>query len=340
MATITDVAELAKVSKNTVSRYLNNRGYISQQTRDNIQQAIDFLHYRPNQIARSLYSNKTNIVGLVIPDVTQPFFAKMASLIEDELDKNGYRMILCNTMHSSVKEQKYIDLLIGNKVDGIIIGSHSVDINYKDIDAPIVALDRWLADDIPVVSANHTQGGILAAQAMMERNCKNVVQLVANSKVLSPSSQRHQVFAEQMKANGIRCLTYELKLNQFEFQTYLETADDFFNENPEVDGIFASDLVALAFQKKALERGIQIPQDLFLFGYDGSFVYQTAYPELPTVVQPYKELSETIVHVLVEKMSGKQLSRLSYTLPVKLSKDEQIKSEPNFEPRLLTSFPD
>lgn len=340
MTTITDVAEFAKVSKNTVSRYLNNRGYISDKTRQNIQQAIDTLHYRPNQIARSLYNSKTNIVGLVIPDVTQPFFANMTSLIEDELDRNGYRMILCNTMHSSVKERKYIDLLIGNKVDGIIIGSHSIDINYKDIDAPIVSLDRWLADDIPVVSANHTQGGLLAAQAMLNQHCDNVVQFIANSKVLSPSSQRHRVFAEQMRVNGIHCRTYELKLNQFEFRTYLETADDFFNDNTEVDGIFASDLVALAFQKKALERGLSIPRDLFIFGYDGSFVYQTAYPELPTIVQPYKEIAKTIVKVLVDKMSGKQLSRISYTLPVRLSTDSVDNEELQFKPKLLASFPD
>ena len=95
MATITDVARVAGVSKNTVSRYLNNRGYISQKTRDTIQEAIDLLHYQPNQIARGLYTGHTNLVGLVIPDVIQPFFATMAFHIEEELHKRGYKMILC-----------------------------------------------------------------------------------------------------------------------------------------------------------------------------------------------------------------------------------------------------
>ena len=105
MVTITDVARVAGVSKNTVSRYLNERGYMSEKTKRTIQDAIDLLRYQPNQIARSLTTKRTNFVGLVIPDVVQPFFATMASRIEDELDRRGYKMILCNTMHSSAKER-------------------------------------------------------------------------------------------------------------------------------------------------------------------------------------------------------------------------------------------
>lgn len=106
MVTITDVAQAAGVSKNTVSRYLNQRGYISDKTRAAIQAAIDELHYQPNQIARSLYTHKTNLIGLVIPDVEHPFFSAITAQIEDELDARGYKMILCNTLHSSKKERK------------------------------------------------------------------------------------------------------------------------------------------------------------------------------------------------------------------------------------------
>ena len=117
MPTITDVAQTAGVSKNTVSRYLNNRGYMSEKTKAAIQAAIEELHYQPNQIARSLYTSKTSLVGLVIPDVEHPFFSTITARIEDALDTRGYKMILCNTMHSSQKERKYIDMLTANKVD-------------------------------------------------------------------------------------------------------------------------------------------------------------------------------------------------------------------------------
>ena len=224
MATITDVARVAGVSKNTVSRYLNERGYMSEKTKSAIQDAIDLLHYQPNQIARSLTTKRTNFVGLVIPDVVQPFFATMASRIEDELDRRGYKMILCDTMHSPAKERKYLDMLTANKVDGIIVGSHSVDIDYSGIGLPIISLDRSLADDIPVVHADHVQGGHIAAEAFLKHGCRKVVQFVGYSKVLSPSAQRHKVFAERMRDHGVECFTYELRLNQFEFSSYLQTA--------------------------------------------------------------------------------------------------------------------
>ena len=321
MATITDVARVAGVSKNTVSRYLNGRGYMSEKTKSVIQDAIDLLHYQPNQIARSLSMKRTNFVGLVIPDVTQPFFATVASLIEDELDQRGYKMILCNTMHSSAKERRYLDMLIANKVDGIIVGSHSVDIDYSGIKAPIVALDRFLADDIPVVHADHTQGGMIAAKEVVGHGCKKVAQFIGYSKVLSPSMQRHKVFAEQMRNHGIECFTYELELNQFEFSSYLRTAQMFLDRYPDVDGIFAADLVALAIQREALSRGRRIPEDLFVFGYDGAFVFEIAYPPLPTVIQPYGDLAATIVDVLEKRIAGETLNAHSYVLPVRSSNE-------------------
>lgn len=322
MVTLTDVARMAGVSKNTVSRYLNDRGYISSNTRQKIQEAIDLLHYQPNQIARSLYTNRTNLIGLVIPDVVQPFFATLTYLIEDNLDRHGYKLILCNTMHSSRKERKYLDMLAANKVDGIIIGSHSIDINYTDINAPIVALDRYLAETIPTVSADHRQGGTIAAQACIDHHCHNVVQFMGYSKIRTPSSQRHQVFTKIMHDHNIRCTTYELKLNEFEFASYLQLADEFLDNNPNVDGVFASDLIALAIQRRALERRKRIPEDLFIFGYDGSFVQQIGYPILPTVVQPFSLLASTIVEVLLKEINGEQLESLSYVLPVHASNTE------------------
>lgn len=316
MVTLTDVARVAGVSKNTVSRYLNSRGYMSDKTKALIQDAIDLLHYQPNQIARSLSLQRTNLIGLVIPDVVQPFFATMASCIEDELDRNGYKMILCNTMHSSAKERKYLDMLVANKVDGIIIGSHSVDINYHDIKAPIVALDRNLDDRIPVVSADHEQGGLIAAKALVDHGCRKVAQFVGFSKVRTPSGKRHTVFAEYMRDHGVFCFDYELRLNQFEFSTYAETARAFFDCYRDVDGIFASDLVALALQREALSRGIRVPDDLMLFGYDGSFVYQIAYPSLPTVVQPFDGLAKATVDLLVRQISGETCEGMSVVLPV------------------------
>ncbi len=316
MTTITDVARVAGVSKNTVSRYLNNRGYISQKTRSAIQEAIDLLHYQPNQIARGLYTGRTKLVGLVVPDVIQPFFATMAFHIEDELDRHGYKMILCNTMYSQDKERSYLDMLSANKADGIIIGSHSTDIDYSDIDAPVVALDRNLSDTIPVVHADHEHGGFAAAQAFIDHGCRNVVQFMGYSHVRTPSNRRHQVFADQLARHAIPCATIELEHNQFAFNTYLGIANKLLDERPGVDGVFASDLIAIAIQRQALARGIAVPDDLFIFGYDGSYIYKTCWPPLPTIVQPYQQLASTIVDVLLRRIGGDPYPAMDYTIDV------------------------
>ncbi len=316
MVTITDVARLAGVSKNTVSRYLNERGYISDKTRRAIASAIDELHYQPNQIARSLYTRRTNLVGLVIPNVEHPFFAAVTSRIEDELDSRGYKMILCNTLHSTRKERQYIDMLTANKVDGIIIGSHSIDIDYSEVAAPVVALDRYLADDIPVVASDHAEGGRIAAQAFIDRHCHKVAQLVASGRVRTPSNLRHEAFANAMRLNGITCITHELQLNQFQYSTYIETAKQVLDEYPGLDGVFSADPVAVAVQQEALRRGMCVPDDLFVYGYDGTYLAEAVYPQLPSIAQDYSALARQVVEVLLLQIAGDALERLEYVVPL------------------------
>lgn len=316
MPTITDVARVAGVSKNTVSRYLNNRGYISEKTRHAIAEAMKELRYQPNQIARSLNRSVTKLIGLVIPNVEHPFFSTITGRIENELDRRGYRMILCNTMHSSSKERQYLDMLMGNRVDGIIIGSHSVDINYSDIDAPIVALNRDLADDIPVVSSDHAAGGRIAADMFVRHGCRKVAQIVASARVKTPSSLRHEEFSKCMYDHGITCITQELQVNQFEFASYLETANDFLSQYPGLDGVFSADPVAAAVQRQALARGMRVPDDLLVVGYDGTFLAQAVFPPLPTIAQAYDELAHTAVDVLMRRIAGEPLNALRYTVPL------------------------
>ena len=316
MVTITDVARLAGVSKNTVSRYLNERGYISDKTRRAIASAIDELHYQPNQIARSLYTRRTNLVGLVIPNVEHPFFAAVTRRIEDELDSRGYKMILCNTLHSTRKERQYIDMLTANKVDGIIIGSHSIDIDYSEVAAPVVALDRYLADDIPVVASDHAEGGRIAAQAFIDRHCHKVAQLVASGRVRTPSNLRHEAFANAMRLNGITCITHELQLNQFQYSTYIETAKRVLDEYPGLDGVFSADPVAVAVQQEALRRGMCVPDDLFVYGYDGTYLAEAVYPQLPSIAQDYSALARQVVEVLLLQIAGDALERLEYIVPL------------------------
>lgn len=155
MPNIKDVAKHAGVSVTTVSRTMNNRGYISEETKNKVYEAMEKLNYHPNEIAKSLYTKKSKLIGLILPDISTPFYAEETKYIEEYLYMNGYKLLLCNASNNCVREKEYISMLQRNQVDGIIIGSHTLKLEeYMKLKLPIVALDRYLGKDIPVVSAD------------------------------------------------------------------------------------------------------------------------------------------------------------------------------------------
>ena len=242
MAGIKDVAEKAGVSVTTVSRVLNKRGYISQEMYQRVNQAIEELNYYPNQIARYLYWQRTFVIGLLIPDVSRPFFACLAKYIEMELSSRGYKMLLCNTEEKANKERECLAMLRQNKVDGIVIGSHALDTSeYRKVVLPMVSIDMKLGDQIPNVSSNHRRGGELAARKLIENGCKNVVQIMSDRRIKTNSQERHKAFQRLMEENGIKCTTYELKKQGSICEEYAKAEKKIFSVASGVDGAFAID---------------------------------------------------------------------------------------------------
>src|SRR5690606_7773253 len=128
MPTIRDVAERAGVSVTTVSRVLNNRGYISEATRRKVYQAMKELDYQPNEVARSLFRKRSNIIGLIVPTVEHPFFGELTFQVETYAYSRGYKVLVCNSQLNAAKEQEYIGMLRRNQVDGIIMASHTLEV--------------------------------------------------------------------------------------------------------------------------------------------------------------------------------------------------------------------
>jgi DNA-binding LacI/PurR family transcriptional regulator len=173
MTNIKDVAKISGVTVTTVSRVLNNRGYISEATRQKVNKAIEELDYQPNEIARALFRKKSNLIGLIIPNVSQQFFAELTSHVEYHAYIKGYKIILCNSYQDSEKEKSYIDMLKRGQVDGIIIVSHNLENSeYLNLRLPIVAIDRLLSENIPYIdSAKQPIGkvGCLAVETIINQ---------------------------------------------------------------------------------------------------------------------------------------------------------------------------
>ena len=296
MTNIKDVAIKAGVSVSTVSRVMNNRGYISQATKDKVFNAMKDLNYQPNEIAKSLFKKKSNIIGLILPDISTPFYAEETRYIEEELYKLGYKLMLCNAYNSSTREQEYINMLLRNQVDGIIIGSHTL---------PIVALDRYLGDDIPIVCSDHIEGGKLAALELLNCGCTNILHFSGSLKVPTPSNDRHKSFNDTLERKNIKVNTVELPINFFSFLDYSSIIQEALDNNPDIDGIFATDTIALATIKELIKRNKNIPNDVKVVGYDGLSICALTYPTLTTIQQPIKDLSKEAVKTLINLINKK-----------------------------------
>lgn len=173
MPTIKDVANLAGLSVATVSRAMNGTGYVSEKAREKIHQAINELNYSPNEVARSLYQKKSKLIGLLLPDISNPFFPLVAKGVEDFLQKKGYQVILGNIQEDNEKANEYLRAFEQNNVAGILSAVENKNRTQSNI--PTVVLDRIDQDVEYGVYSDDLQGGELAAEAILKGDPKKVV---------------------------------------------------------------------------------------------------------------------------------------------------------------------
>ena len=320
VAKLTDVAALAGVSPTTVSRVINKKGYLSQKTVDKVNKAMRELGYKPNNLARSLQGKPAQLIGLIFPNISNIFYAELIEHLEIELFKNGYKTIICNSEHNPVKEREYLEMLAANQVDGIISSSHNLGIDdYERVEAPIVAFDRNLAPNIPIVASDNFEGGKLAAQTLQKHGCQNIIMITGNDNSESPTGLRQLGFNYQLKRSAeIIKLPNDLSpiRREMEIKSILATRKP--------DGLFVSDdLTAILIMKVAKQLDIAIPQDMKIIGYDGTTFVEQYVPQLATIKQPIEEIAKLSVEVLLKKIKGEKTSK-DYILPITLLPGESI----------------
>lgn len=322
MAGIKDVAKKAGVGIGTVSRVINSTGYVSEETRKKVQLAMEELNYVPNQLARNLSSKRTGIVAILIPELLHPFFASFVHYAEIGLAARGYKTMVCSTANNPDSEFEYLKMLQSHMVDGIIVGVHTLDVHqYLDVEGPIVALDRYIGEKIPIVSANHRKGGRMAAEELYRSGARNIIQFSAAESVQSPAKERHREFEKFFSEKGIKIHNVLIEWNELEIPYFKEIIEPTFDEIPDADGVFGTDLVVMTYMKCALERGKKIPQDIRLVSYDGTFPTELATPGLTMIRQPIQKLAETAAHFIVRKIEGKDYHNKFEEIDVELHID-------------------
>lgn len=310
-----DVAAAAGVSKTTVSRVLNHRGYLSEKTIAKVQKAMQELDYRPNIIARQLYKQRTDLVGMIFPTVDNPFFSQLEAEMERQLYRNGYKVLIGNSQNDPAKEENYLQQLLTHQVDGLIVGTQNRGlIGYQHANLPVVAIDQVVGKNIPVVSSDNYQGGLLATQRLLDDGCRHIIHTNGPLGLDTPTQKRREAYEHLMTKNNLPAITYHLDFN-------ISTIDKervfrrIFEEHPEVDGIFAAnDTDASTIINLASEYGKRIPEDLKIVGYDGSNVTRLLLPGLTTIQQPIDEMADLAVQLLQACINGQNVK--SVVLPV------------------------
>ena len=209
MANIRDVAKKAGVSVATVSRYLNNKGYISEEAKRVIARAVEELNYEPSMIARSLSTKQSTFIGLIVPDIVNPFFPELARAIEDVALAYGYTVILCNSDEKLEKEIHYIKTLQQKYVAGFIVAtSHREAEHYTDLDVPIVALDRRIHSSIPYVSSDNREGARIGTEHLLEGGCRHIL-CMRGPAGLDPADNRFEGFNDAVAGKNIETYVIE-----------------------------------------------------------------------------------------------------------------------------------
>lgn len=306
MANIKDVAKTAGLSVGTVSRVLNSRGYISEEARKKVDDAMKQLNYVPNELAKSIFRQYTKIIGVIVPCVSHPYFGKVVESLESYASKIDYKIMLCNSYYEKEKETEYFQMLSSNKVDGIILASRNLDIGDAINDhLPLITIDRILGDNIPCVSSDNYQGGVLAAQQLINRGCKMLAHIGGTPSLHLMANLRSDGFIDTCQKSGVESLIVSTDENQFITMDYYDDIQDLLMGHPDIDGIFASsDIIAAQIIHVAHTKGLRIPEDLKIIGYDDISIAKLTTPSISTIRQPIEQISKYAMDFIIDEIKG------------------------------------
>ncbi len=314
MTTIKDVAKHAGVSVATVSRVINATGYVHEDTRRKVEDAVRELNYTPNEVARSLYKRKSRLIGLLLPDITNPYFPQLARGVEDRMQENGFRLIFGNSDESTEKEQDYIQTFIQNNVVGLICSTNDPSSSvYRGLNLPVVFLDR-IASDSPSVYADGREGGRLAAQALVERGSKRIT-ILQGPEHIRPAQDRFRGAADTLEQLNMKY--HIVRTESFAFADAEKWARQLFDQHPDTDGVIASnDIVATAVLHEALRLGKRVPEDVQIVGFDDIPLSSLLSPSLSTIRQPAYDMGRAAAELLIQLVEGKPIINHTIQMPV------------------------
>lgn len=301
-ATIYDVAKEAGVSIATVSHVINGKGKISNERREEIRRIMVRMGYKPSMIASALTGKKTYALGLLVPDISNPFFAEIARAVEDEGQRHGYSVFICSTDNKDEKVEHYAALLKQKNVDGVIIGTGIKELSALDPllhgGVPVAFLSREFPSvDVPSVVVDDYAGGAAAAEHLIALGHRNLA-VLAEEESVSSSRERVRGFRQTLVAAGIDLDPASVRSSGM--KESMSRALELLRRDDRPTAIFCcNDMLAIGAIRAAKELGLRIPRDCSIIGFDDTVLASVTDPPLTTVAQPIEQMGQTAVRLVV-----------------------------------------
>ncbi|MBS4207394.1 LacI family DNA-binding transcriptional regulator [Bacillus sp. FJAT-50079] len=321
--TIKQIANLAGVSSATVSKVLNNNGRFSEDTRKKVLKIVEEYDYRPNAVAKSLRTSKSKTIGVLVPDITNEFFAKIVLAIENYCDPRGYSVFICNSAENENKELQYFRELEIKGVDGLIYLSGSDQLLQEKTRLPIVCIDRKpKKHQVTIVTSDNVQGGYLAGNELVSKGCNNIL-LIRDYRDAFTTEDRVKGFIQALSEKN---RTFKEK-NILKVEVGIDIAKNAIelllnNDEFKYDGIFATtDWLAYGALLALNERKLKVPEDVKIVGYDN--ISMVKYASITSINQNKELLGQQAAQKLIESIEQNQSYKNSIiTLPVELIERE------------------
>lgn len=330
---IKDIAKLSNVSVPTVSRIINNSGRYSAETERKVRKVIAETGYQPSVFARGMRTNYADNIGIVVPDITNEFFASITLEIQNTLFEQSYTAMICNTNEQPTVQAKQLEMLRSSRVAGIIFISGE-EVTEEDLTdgIPKVFVDRvpWNADskDLVTVEVDNYTGGRLATAELLDAGCRRIVSLF-DARGLSTQIARYSGFVRAHQDKGLDAVRELYRpVNHVTFQEGYNTIKTLIESGVLFDGICCySDSLACGAISALTEAGISIPEQVQVSGYDNISAAKWMVPSLTTIAQPVKEMGRLAAELILKLSKNETLDQKRFTLPVELIKRKSTKNQ-------------
>ena len=310
---ISDIAKLSGVSKATVSRVLNNNPNVKNETRERIIKVIEKNNYYPNAIARNLSKQENNSIGVIIPDISNPFFSKVVDRISIEADKSGLSVLLCNSNENFEKQEKFIKALIEQRIKGIILFStkdtylKSSFLKHYIKEIPIVIVDRGLKLAVPEILMSNFESAYKAVKLFIENGHKEIA-IITGPLSEKTAIDRLEGYKKCLLDNNITLKKENIFCGDFGVKSGYENGKEIF-KNKKRTGVFISNnLMTIGFLKSARENKMKIPNDISIFSFEEIEWSEFLGLEISSCKIPFDELGRSTIDLLQRKISDKSFN--------------------------------